>query len=201
MMRKALSIVLLSALAFSAAQRSSAAASPTVGEWLYAATGLSRQSVSGSAISRPDYLAGKTKAQMCGVLSRFGRASANAGTWSVLAYDPVHHLGLAASSTDACNVALFSASPPPKAVRAADLSTYQTTQGIRIGSSYAQVLSTYGGKAKRGSHFVTAFSAPVPGERSYDGKRFVKLSEDILIKVDNSRVSSIAVLIDMGDLS
>lgn len=123
------------------------AAPATIGEWLYSSTGLSQGNFSGTRIAKPDYLAGKTKDEMCGVISRFGRPSANAGTWLVLGYDAVHHLGLAASSTDACNVALFSAAPPPQHVRRIDLSGYGSARGIRIGSSYAQVLSTYGGNA------------------------------------------------------
>lgn len=200
MMRRAVCLALFGTLCFSA-RLLLRAAPPTIGEWLYSSTGLSQQNFSGITTTKPDYIAGKTKDEMCGVIGRFGRPSANAGTWLVLGYDPVHHLGLAASSTDACNVALFSAASPPQHVRNVDLSTYGSARGIRIGSSYAQVLSVYGGKARRGSHFLESFSAPVPGERSYDNKRFVKLTEDIIIKVDNSRVSSIAILIDMGDLT
>jgi hypothetical protein len=200
MIRRALIRIFIVALCGSLNAPASGAPA-TIGEWLYANTGLSQQNFSASKMSKPDYLAGKTKDQMCSVIGRFGTASANAGTWIVLAYDRAHHLGLAASSTDACNVTLFSAPPPPKAVRNADLSAYQTVRGIRIGTSYGKVISTYGGKAKRGSHFLAAFSAPVPGERSYDGKRFVKLSEDIVVKVDDSRVSAISILIDLGDLT
>lgn len=146
------------------------------------------------ALSRPEFLPGKTRESMhCG-----DEGSVGAGTWSLLKYDRVHHIALAVSATDSCNLALFTAPPPGVAVPNADLSGYSTGRGgIHIGSSYAAVAAAYGKSPAAGTqHFTAAYSASLPG-RTVSGKP-VQLPEALEFTIDSGRVTAIAILIDLS---
>ena len=146
-------------------------------------------------ISRPDFLPGKTRESMhCGEYAN----AVGAGTWAVQKYDRVHHIGLAVSGTDACNLALFSAPPPGVSLPNADLSGYSTGRGgIHIGSSYAAVAAAYGKAPSAGKpHFVAAYSATIPGTTV--ANKPVALPETLQFTIDGNRVSAISIFIDLS---
>lgn len=120
--------------------------------------------------------------------------------WHLLKYDRKHHLGLAAEHDDGHGCALFKAPTPAVTVPDADLSQASTGRGLRIGSTYAQVLATYGSPAKRGRHFVTSYSAGVPGVTVSRPRRTIQLPQLITLVIDNGRVSSILIYVNEGGL-
>src|SRR5438270_4779502 len=69
------------------------------------ATGL-YDSVPTLRISKPDYLPGTTRDDVCRI-ARVRGTPANE-LYELQAYDPAHHLALANFFTDGCNVVLFS---------------------------------------------------------------------------------------------
>lgn len=154
-------------------------------------------SVRATPIGKPDFVPGTTRKSMhCGDTGPVG-----AGTWSVLKYDRTHHIALAVSGTDACSLALFSAPPPPGAtVPDADLSRYGTGRGgIRIGSAYAAVVAAYGRPGShRGSHFLAAYTATLPGQTVTDPPKPIRLPETLTFAIDNGRVTAISVYIDLA---
>jgi hypothetical protein len=117
-----------------------------------------------------------------------------------MAYDRKHHIGLAAPHDDADGCALFKAPTPAGAVPDADLSQSSTGRGLRIGSAYAQVLSIYGPPVKHGRHFVTSYSATVPGMTRDLPHKPVQLPERITLVIDNDRVSSILIYVNESGL-
>ena len=155
-------------------------------------------------MARPDFLPGHSLASMssCRAGSEF-HPRFIVFPWQLAAYDPNHHLGLATTShTDNCSVALFRASTPPLVVRSADLSQYRTGRGLGIDSTYAQVLSTYGGHAARhGRHFAMSYSANVSATTSAVPHRQVTLPEQITIVIDDDHVSAITMEIAVSDLT
>jgi hypothetical protein len=120
--------------------------------------------------------------------------------WSLLKYDRKHQIGLAAEHNDGHGCAVFKAPTPPATAPDADLSQAGTTRGLGIGSTYAQVLAAYGPPAKRGQHFVTSYSASVPGVTVSLPRRTVALPQRISLVIDNGRVSSIVIYVDEGGL-
>jgi hypothetical protein len=168
------------------------AASADLGRWFTAASAWDA-SGSGTNLSKPDFLAGTTMQSMrCAAR---GIAIGN-GIWSLLKYDRKHQIGLAAASTDQCSVSVFKALPPGVTVPDADLTRYGTGRGVRIGSSYADVLAAYGGARKHGRHFVAFYTANV-ADRTLSGKP-ISDSEEISFVIQDGRVAAITVSIDMS---
>lgn len=168
------------------------AGSADLGRWFTAASAWDA-SGTGTSLSKPDFLAATSLNSMhCGAR---GVAIGN-GIWSLLKYDRQHQIGLAAASTDQCSVSVFKAPPPGVSVANADLSRYSTGRGIRIGSSYADVLSAYGGARKHGRHFVAIYTANVP-DRTLSGKKVID-SEEIWFVIQDDRVSAITVSVDLS---
>lgn len=174
------------------------AAHPDLGPWFYDATGLSESSIDGTTMKSPDFLPGKSRRSMhCGAR---GVPIGN-GIWQLVQFDRAHGIGLAMASTDQCSVAVFKASAPAVNVSHADLSTFSTGRGIRIGSTYESVLAAYGGKpAKRGAHFVTAYASGVTDTTVGAPHKRVTLPETITLVFDNDRISAITVTVDESGL-
>jgi hypothetical protein len=184
--------LIVAALAFLTSAADGADVGPWFAKWSHVFA-----SVHATPISKPDFVPGTTRKSMhCGDTGPVG-----AGTWSVLKYDRAHHIALAVSGTDACSLALFTA-PPPSGVALpnADLSGYGTGRGhIHIGSTYAQVVAAYGGaRASRGSHFLAAYTATLPGQTVTDPPKPVPLPETLTFAIDNGRVTAISVYIDLA---
>ena len=189
---------------FVSALSSTQAKPADLSQWFLDATAWDAPGTS-AAIATPDFLGGKRQIgdhavqSLCNVDYGAGLPSIYA-LWSLLAYDRKHHIGLAAPHDDADGCALFQAHTPAGAVADADLSQAGTGRGLRIGSSYAQVLSIYGPPVKHGRHFVTSYTATVPGKTRYLPYKPVKLPERITIVVDNDHVSSILIFINEAGL-
>jgi hypothetical protein len=68
------------------------------------------------------------------------------------------------ASTDQRSVSVFKLSPPGATVPDTDLSQLSTGLGVRIGSTYEELLAAYGGKPRnRTGRFVIIFAATVHG--------------------------------------
>lgn len=190
-MRIPVTCVLVGAIAFGTAQ-----AATDLGRWFSTATAWNVNS-NGRALSRPDFLPGTSMRSM---RCRGSGVPLGNGIWQLVKYDRRHQIGLAAATTDQCSVALFKAPAPGVAVADADLSNYRTGRGIHIGSTYREVLSTYGGApVKHARHFVLAYTATVPDKSAATNKP-VKDDEVITLVLDDERVSSIVVSIDLSGL-
>jgi hypothetical protein len=161
-------------------------------QWFTQATGL-RAKGTVQHITAPDFMCGTTFKTMCKE-QYFDGAPNMLSFWSLLRYDRVHKVGLARCGTDQVGFALFKASPPPGVtVPSADLSRYGTGKGLRIGSSYAQVIALYGPPVKHDQHFVTSYGAD--DTIYFQGKPEIQ-PELITLVIDNGRVSSITVHIE-----
>ena len=171
-------------------------------DWFLRATAFTTQGTP-KTIATPDFLGGETT----GVglrgqaLCRFKfdyKMVRSAGGWQLLKYDPKHHIGMAKLHDDSDGCAIFKARTPTASLPDADLSQVSTSRGLRIGSAYSQVLSTYGPPAKRGRHFVTSYSATIPAGALYKTARHphLKLPESITLVIDDGYVSSILILIN-----
>jgi hypothetical protein len=172
-------------------------AATNLDQWFTTATQFNALT-SATAIAHPDFLGGTSRAAQCrfelgGKLPAFQN-----GIWQLVRYDRVHHIGLAMATTDQESCAIFLAPPPGVSAPDADLSSYRTGRGLKIGSSYEQVLSLYGGPRKSGQRFVTAYVADVPAVSM--ANKPLKLPETITIVVDRGTVSAITVSIDLGGL-
>jgi hypothetical protein len=158
-------------------------------------------------IAMPDFLGGKRQIgdlsvqSLCAFKYDYKNLPMMYGNWSLLKYDRKHHIGLAAGHDDSDTCALFKAERPAVPVPDADLSQSSTGRGLRIGSAYARVLSIYGPPVKRGRHFVTSYSATVPGVSVTVPRRTVELPERITLVIDDGRVSSILIYINESGLS
>jgi hypothetical protein len=145
-------------------------------------------------IAAPDFLGGKM--QFAGLslqtLCADYQGPFLTPNWKLLKYDRKHHIGLAADHNDGHGCALFKAPTPALTVPDADLSQSGTGRGLRLGSTYAQVLTIYGPPVKHGRHFVALYSALVPDVSLH--KR-INDSEHITLVIDNDRVSSILIYI------
>jgi hypothetical protein len=152
----------------------------------------------GTAMKRPDFLPGTSwKTMHC---DGRGVAIGN-GIWQLVKFDRTHGIGLAMATTDQCSVALFKASSPGVSVPNADLTGMSTARGIHIGSTYQSVLSTYGGKsAKRGRHFLVAYTSAVPDTTLGSPHKAITLPQTITLVVDNGRVSAITITVDEGGM-
>jgi hypothetical protein len=182
-----------------------AAASNTLDQWFSKATGLTDTpgKVTVQHIATPDYMCGKTFETMC--------KDPNGGSnvtmlsfWNLHYYDRTHHIGLARSSTDQLGWALFTAPPPPGAsVPDKDLSQFGTGRGLHIGSTYSQVLALYGPPIMHGQHFVTSYSADdtvyYKGKPQYWQGKLERQSETITLVIDDGRVSSIAINVELWE--
>jgi hypothetical protein len=177
---------------------------PDLSQWFLGATAWDAPGTF-TATATPDFLGGK---RQIGDLSVQSLCHANYGTglpsiyalWNLMAYDRTHHIGLAAPHDDADGCALFKAPTPSGIVPDTDLSRSGTGRGLRIGSSYAQVMSLYGPPVKHGRHFVTSYSATLPGTTRYLPHKPVKLPERITLVIDDDRVSSILIYINEAGL-
>jgi hypothetical protein len=178
--------------AFAMAARSASATD--LSQWFFTATD-SQSSGPAAGKIRPDYLGGTSmRAEHCGA-----DGVGIGGVWLLIKYDRKHRIGLAAASTDQCSVALFEAAPPGLNVPDADLSQYATGRGIRIGSSYGDVLSTYGGApAKHGSHFVLRYTSAIADTTFGMPHKPIADDEILTIVIENDRVTSITSYIDLA---
>lgn len=153
---------------------------------------------SGTAVaaSAPDFLPGKSMQSMhCGG----GGVPIGAGIWQLVKYDRTHKIALAVASTDQCSVALFEAAPPAVNVPNADLSQISTGRGIRIGSPYAQLVTTYGGKPKADAgRSIVMYSANVPGTSVAHPTKKIVNPETMTFVVERGRVTAMTVSIDLG---
>jgi hypothetical protein len=146
-------------------------------------------------IATPDFMCGKTFKTMC--KSHLDGSAQMLTFWGLLKYDREHHVGLARSSTDQVGFALFKAPPPPGvSVSDADLSQYGTGRGLRIGSTYAQVLALYGPPVKHGQHFVTSYGA---NDTTYFQGKPEEQPEVITLVIDDGHVSSITINIELWE--
>ena len=154
-------------------------------------------------IATPDYMCGKTFATMCTGGFR-DEVPPMLSFWQLLKYDRAHQIGLAMSNTDQRGFSLFKA-PAPIGVSApdADLSQLGTGRGLRIGSPYSQVLALYGPPVKHGQHFTTSYSADdevyYKGKPQYFQGKLERQSELIVLVIDNGRVSSITINVELWE--
>ncbi len=164
-------------------------------DWFYKAT-AANQSGTAAATIEPDFLPGKTMHSMhCGGSG----VAIGGGIWQLVTYDRKHEIGLAAASTDQCSVAVFRASPPAVTVPDGDLSQVSTGRGVRIGSTYQELLATYGGKPRaQGARFVVMYAATVPGTSMAHPSTKVENPESLTFVIEKGRVSAMTVSVDLG---
>jgi hypothetical protein len=196
-MRCAMSAAMLVAFAVAAS-----ATPTTLDLWFSRATSFDKPG-SVQHIATPDYLCGKTFATMCQGSFQNGEAGM-LSFWQLLKYDRAHQIGLAESNTDQKGFSLFKApTPPGLTVPNADLSQYRTGRGLRIGSPYSQVLALYGPPVKHGRHFTTSYSADddvyYRGKPQYYQGKLERQSEIIVLVVDDGRVSSITINVELWE--
>ncbi|HET6275684.1 MAG TPA: hypothetical protein VFE16_07120 [Candidatus Cybelea sp.] len=186
---------LLAVMTLIATAGASGATNHDLSDWFYAAT-AANQSRTVAATITPDFLSGKTMRSMhCGGTG----VSIGSGIWQLVKYDRKHEIGLAVASTDQCSVAVFKASPPSVTVPDADLSQVSTGRGVRIGSSYSELLATYGGKPKpQSARFVVPYAATVPSTSVTHPSKHVDDPETITFVIEKGRVSAITVSVDLG---
>lgn len=194
-MRRSVVRVLTIAI-FGVALGAARAATVDLSQWFLSATAY-RDPGPSVKIATPDFMLGKSmyNPTQRSCIDIAGPEPIIFQTWQLLAYDRKHHIGFAILQTDAKARALFTASPPAVSVPDRDLSQCSTGRGLRIGSTYAQVLALYGPPAKHGRHFVTSYSALVPDAPKYGSHERTLDPEDITLVIDNGRVSSILIFI------
>jgi hypothetical protein len=96
-------------------------------------------------------------------------------------------------------VSVFKASPPGLTVPDTDLSQLSTGRGVRIGSTYEELLATYGGKPRnRTGRFVIICAATVPGTSVSHPNKRVDKPESMTFVVENGRVAAMTVSVDLG---
>ncbi|MBV8081600.1 MAG: hypothetical protein JO347_10050 [Candidatus Eremiobacteraeota bacterium] len=149
---------------------------------------------SASAAARPDFLGGTSLRRQCQFSYNGNLPKLQNGIWQLVRYDRTHQIGLAMATTDQNSCAIFKAHPPSASAPDADLSNYATGTGLKIGSPYSKVLAAYGGQAKHGHRFTTAYIADVANVTAM-GKP-VKLPETITIVIDDGVVSAITISVD-----
>ncbi len=182
-------------LALIATIGANAADSRDLSSWFYKAT-AANQSGTAAATITPDFLPGKTMRSMhCGASG----VAIGGGIWQLVTYDRKHGIGLAAASTDQCSVAVFKASLPPVTVADGDLSQVSTGRGVRIGSTYKELLAAYGGKPKpQAARFVVMYAATVPATSVAHPNKRVDDPESLTFVIEQGRVSAITVSVDLG---
>jgi hypothetical protein len=181
-------IIALFAIAVDSAQAKPA----DMAQWFLTATAWDAPGTS-KQIAAPDFLGGKLQFNGLALqaLCPDYQGPWLLPNWKLLKYDRKNHIGLAADHNDGHGCALFKAPTPAVTVPDADLSQSSTGRGLRIGSTYAQVLSIYGPPVKHGRHFVTSYTAFVPDVPFQH--TLVNDPERISIVIDDDRVSSIAI--------
>jgi hypothetical protein len=167
---------------------------PTMDQWFSQATAYNWQG-NAQAMTSPDFLCGKTFDTLnCHIEQTKGEPAFSA-VWQLLRYDRKHHIALAHATTDQESYALFKAPAPPVSAPDTDLSQLRTARGLQIGSSYAKVLSLYGGSPKRGQRFVTVYVASLPAT-DFITNRHETLDEIVTLVIVADRVSSISIYIE-----
>jgi len=184
------------AFLFGIALTSAHASTSSLDQWFESATQFDTNGT-GAAIAKPDFL-GTSMRTNCHWDTTVKLPPLHGGLWQLQKYDRTHHIALAVATTDQCTGALFRASTPPVTVPDADLSNYATARGLKIGSPYSKVHSTYGGPAMTGRNFVARYTANVP-DTTAAGKP-AKDPQVITIVVDDGHVSAITIYIDLGGL-
>jgi hypothetical protein len=174
------------------------AATADMSQWFLSATAF-HDTGTGTKLAAPDFLlstsfTGSTRPPC--TLRSAQSAPLIYGTWQLAKYDRKHHIALAYANTDEEASALFEARAPALSVPDADLSHCGTGRGLRIGSAYSQVLSTYGLPVKTGRHFVTSYDAFVPDVTLSLPHKQILDPERITLVIDNGRISSILVAIE-----
>ena len=164
-------------------------------DWFYTAT-AAHQSGTAAATIKPDFLPGKAMHSMhCGDAG----VAIGGGIWQLVKYDRKHGIGLAVASTDQCSVSVFKASPPGLTVPDTDLSQLSTGRGVRIGSTYEELLATYGGKpTNRTGRFVIMYAATVPGTSVAHPNKRVDNPESMTFVIVHDRVAAMTVSVDLG---
>ncbi len=193
------SFVLILAFSALSTMLSAQASPPTLTAWFLRATAYNTAATY-TPMTEPDYMGGRTlKTMICGGWSK--PQPVFNGVWQLWRYDRKHRIALAVGSTDQCSAALFAVRNSPIAVPDVDLSRYGTGRGLRIGSTYEDILSIYGGKrAPQPRHSVLGYSAFALGHAVTTGHSIVKLPERVTIVIDNDRISSISIYIDEAGL-
>src|SRR5262249_48774411 len=143
-------------------------------DWFFKAS-AANQSGTASAKIEPDFLPGKTMNSMkCGG----GGIPIGSGIWQLVKYDRAHGIGMAVASTDQCSVSVFKASRPGVSVPDADLSNLSTGRGVRIGTTYKDLIAIYGGKhVARSGRFIVIYDATVPGTSVANPKKKIDNDE------------------------
>jgi hypothetical protein len=195
--RYRIALLVLGLTASASCLRGAASAnSANLDSWFLSATSFNAPGTSAHT-SKPDFLGSSDWKSCAG-----GHFEANVpnfyGVWTLLKYDPKHHIALARGVTDQCSLALFKAPPPAVKVADADLSQYGTVRGLHIGSPYSKVLALYGPPVKHGGRFVTSYSASVPAIAI--NRQHVDLDQRITLVVENGYVRSISIYIDEAGL-
>lgn len=186
---------LLAVASLTATVGTSGATGRDLSNWFYSAT-AAHQSGTAAATIKPDFLPGKAMHSMhCGDAG----VAIGGGIWQLVKYDRKHAIGLAVASTDQCSVSVFKASPPGLTVPDTDLSQLSTGRGVRIGSTYEELLATYGGKpTNRTGRVVIMYAATVPGTSVAHPNKKVDNSESLTFVIDRGRVAAMTVSVDLG---
>jgi hypothetical protein len=179
------------------------AATPDLTSWFLKATAYN-EAATYASMAKPDFLGGTTWHTMpCPSWNGKGpHPIMFAEFWQMVKYDPVHRIALAGATTDQCSSALFIASKPPFTVPSADLSQYGTGRRLRIGSTVADVVATYGKTATAACarHCVLGYKATTSGNAVTTGHPLVQLPELVTVVVDQGRVSAISMTVNLGGL-
>ena len=182
---------------------SARAATPDLTSWFLKATAYNTAAMY-TPMAKPDFLGGTTWNTMpCPSWDGKGPHPVMFDNfWQLVKYDPVHHIALAGATTDQCSSALFIASKPSITVPSANLSQYATGRRLRIGSTAADVLATYGKTttATCARHCVLGYKATTYGRAVTTGHPLVQLPELVTVMVDNGRVSAISMTVNLGGL-
>jgi hypothetical protein len=169
---------------------------PDLSDWFFGAT-AAHESQTAAATIKPDYLPGSSMRSMhCGASG----VPIGGGIWQLVKYDRKHGIGLAAASTDQCSVAVFKAPPPGVTVPDADLSQVSTGRGVRIGSTFGELVAAYGGKpVEKSGRFVVMYAATVPGSTVSSPPKKVDNAESLIFVIEKGKVRAMTASIDLGN--
>lgn len=192
--------IMLGALFASVSFYAVAQSAPDLTPWFLHATSYNLSSKA-TPMKQPDFIGGKTFSAADCPQAKNDNAPQFNGVWQLVKYDRPHNIAYATATTDQCSASIFVAPPMHFSVPNADLSQYGTGRGLRIGSSYQDVLRIYGGgPPARAGRFVAAYTATAYGHAVKIGHPLEPLPEQITIVVNNGRVSAISIYIDAAAL-